>query len=80
MDLQLIGVELDRRTRMMYDDAHIYINGESYRASGRDATLMRKLADQRSLSVRQLAGASEAAVSLLESWFDDGWLRTPDAE
>ena len=75
LDLQVTGVELDRRTRMMYDDAHIYINGESYRASGRDAKLMRKLADQRGLSAKQLAGASEAAISLLENWFDDGWVR-----
>ncbi|QNP48097.1 JmjC domain-containing protein [Diaphorobacter aerolatus] len=75
VDLQQTGIELDRRTRMMYDAAHVYINGESYRASGKDATLMRRLADQRGLTVRQLAGASEAAISLLESWFDDGWLR-----
>ena len=75
VDLQQTGIELDRRTRMMYDDAHIYINGESYRASGRDAALMRKLADQRSLSARELAKASDAAISLLESWYDDGWAR-----
>ncbi len=74
-DLRQIGIVLDRRSRMMYDDKHIYINGESYRASGKDATLMRKFADQRHLTVRQLAGASEDAISLLESWFDDGWVR-----
>jgi 50S ribosomal protein L16 3-hydroxylase len=39
------SVVLDRRTRMMYDAKHIFINGESYLAGGRDATLMRKLAD-----------------------------------
>jgi 50S ribosomal protein L16 3-hydroxylase len=33
---------LDRRTRMMFDEQHIFINGESYRASGRDAQLMRR--------------------------------------
>jgi 50S ribosomal protein L16 3-hydroxylase len=31
-------VALDRRTRMMFDAQHIFINGESYRASGRDAS------------------------------------------
>jgi 50S ribosomal protein L16 3-hydroxylase len=30
-------VVLDRRTRMMHDARHIFINGESYRAAGRDA-------------------------------------------
>src|SRR5450830_216046 len=33
-------VRLDRRTKMMFDARHIFINGESFRASGRDATLM----------------------------------------
>lgn len=66
-------VVLDRRTRMMYDDHHIFINGESYRASGRDATLMRRLADQRCLTPQVLARASESALSLLQSWCEDGW-------
>jgi len=68
------GVVLDRRTRMMYDDHHVFINGEGYRASGRDATLMRRLADQRRLEVRDLARASAAALDLLQSWTEAGWL------
>ena len=67
------GVTLDRRSRMMYDEHHIFINGESYRASGRDATLMRLLADQRQLDARTLGRASEAAMNLLQDWCDDGW-------
>ncbi len=67
------GVVLDRRTRMMYDDRHIFINGESYRAGGRDATLMRRLADQRRLEAKELARASEAARELLQSWCETGW-------
>jgi 50S ribosomal protein L16 3-hydroxylase len=67
------GLTLDRRTRMMYDAHHVFINGESYRAAGRDATLMRRLADQRSLSVKDLAKASEGAMELLTAWCDDGW-------
>jgi 50S ribosomal protein L16 3-hydroxylase len=67
------GVVLDRRTRMMYDAHHIFINGESYRASGRDATLMRRLADQRMLDAAALKQASEAARALLASWCEAGW-------
>lgn len=67
------GVTLDRRTRMLYDAHHVFINGESYRAAGRDATLMHQLADQRSLSAAQLAGASAAARELLQAWCEDGW-------
>ena len=68
------GLELDLRSRMMYDDHHIFINGESYRASGRDAKLMRQLADARRLDARDMGKASPAAVALLQDWCDDGWL------
>ncbi|HRM92293.1 MAG TPA: cupin domain-containing protein, partial [Alicycliphilus sp.] len=64
---------LDRRTRMMYDDKHVFINGESYRASGRDATLMRRLADERRLEPRDLVRASDEALELLSAWCEAGW-------
>jgi 50S ribosomal protein L16 3-hydroxylase len=67
-------VVLDRRTRMMHDAKHVYVNGESWRASGRDATLMRRLADRRALSAADLQGASEGALELLRAWFEAGWL------
>ena len=69
----LEGVRLDRKSRMMYDAHHVFINGESYRAAGRDATLMRRLADERRLSARDLARASDDAPELLSSWCDAGW-------
>ena len=69
----LESVALDRRTRMMYDDKHIFINGDSYRAAGRDAVLMRRLADQRHLDARDLARASDEALELLSSWCEAGW-------
>ncbi|MDM0013016.1 cupin domain-containing protein [Variovorax sp. J22P168] len=68
------AVALDRRTRMLYDARHLYINGESFRASGRDATLMRRLADQRALGRRDLAGASDDALALMGDWCEAGWL------
>ncbi len=71
--VMLEGVELDRRTRMMYDAHHVFINGESYRAAGRDATLMRRLADERRLRSRDLARASDDALELLSAWCDAGW-------
>lgn len=68
------ALELDRRTRMLYDRHHVYINGDSVRASGRDATLLRRLADRRSLEAHRVSDASPAARSLLREWFDAGWL------
>ena len=67
-------VALARSTRMVYDEQHIFINGEAFRAAGRDATLMRRLADQRELGRADLARASAGALDLLTSWCEDGWL------
>ena len=69
----LEAVRRDRRTRMMYDAQHIFINGESYRAGGKDATLMRRLANQRYLSSKDIQRASDEALELLSIWCDDGW-------
>lgn len=68
------GVRLDARTRMMYDDFHIFINGESFRAGGRDARLMARLADDRRLSASELRRLSTDARALLDDWAGDGWL------
>jgi len=69
------GIALDRRSRMMYDRAHVFINGESFRAAGRDAQLMRRLADARALSAKDLAKLSDGARELLEIWVEDGWVQ-----
>ena len=71
------GVALDPRTRMLYDDVHVFINGESFRAAGRDATLMHRLADRRRLARREFDALSVQARELLGEWVDAGWLR-PD--
>lgn len=67
------GVRLDRRTRMLYDARHVFVNGESFRAAGRDATLMRRLADRRRLDASQVEALSDEACELLGQWVEDGW-------
>ncbi len=67
------GIALDRRTRMLYDASHIFINGESFRAGGRDAALMRRLADRRRLDAGALAQLSPEAAALLAEWSRAGW-------
>jgi 50S ribosomal protein L16 3-hydroxylase len=69
------GVALDRRTRMMYDERHVFINGESFRASGRDARLMRQLADTRRLGAAERQALSAPARELLADWRLAGWLQ-----
>ena len=59
---------------MLYDAAHIFLNGESFRAGGRDAALMRLLADRRELTAAEVDRLSAEARELLDQWAEDGWL------
>ena len=68
------GVVLDRSTRMLYDRWHVFVNGESFVAGGRDAMLMRRLADTSLLAGVQVQALSGEARELLEQWLHDGWL------
>ncbi len=74
------GVVLDRRTRMAYDRRHVFINGESLRAAGRDARLVHRLVDQRRLDARDLRDLSRGARDLLDDWLRDGWLHPATGE
>ena len=68
------GLCLDRRTRMMYDAHHVYINGQAFRIGGRDARLLRGLADARCLSARDCAAFSDEAADVIGDWLCSGWL------
>ena len=72
-DLQK-GVVLDRKTKMLYDQRYVYINGESWRCAGADARTLRSLADQRGLNHKQIQQSSETVLSVLEEWMQAGWL------
>jgi 50S ribosomal protein L16 3-hydroxylase len=65
---------LDAKTRMLHDGEHLYVNGESWRIGGRDATLLRRLADERWLAGRDAARLSPAAQRQLHEWLCAGWL------
>jgi len=69
------GVQLDRRTKMMYDERHVFINGESFRVGGKDAHLLRQLADKRSLSAAYCALLSGDAAEALLDWMSAAWLK-----
>ena len=59
---------------MMFDQQHIFINGESFLAAGRDADLMRLLANQRTLAAKEAKKLSKQAQQLLVTWAVSGWL------
>lgn len=73
------GVRLARNSRMIYDEHHVFINGEAYRAGGRDARLLRRLADERHLPAAQAAQLSAEAAALIDDWLSDGWLQREQA-
>ncbi|HSB25873.1 MAG TPA: winged helix domain-containing protein, partial [Burkholderiaceae bacterium] len=65
---------LNRRTRMLYDADHVYINGESLLASGRDAQCLRRLADARELPAADVRRLSQAARAIVQQWLTSGWV------
>ena len=69
------GVALHRRSRMLYDAQHIFLNGEGFAAAGRDARLLRRLADARVLSAKDCAALSAQAQEALAEWAEAGWLQ-----
>ena len=68
-------VQLDRRTKMLFDAKHIFINGESFKAAGQDAKLLRKLANDKFLPSAHAAQLSENAAELMQAWWEEGWWR-----
>ena len=66
-------VLLSSRSRMMYDANHIFINGEAFEAAGRDAQIMRRLADDRALGPAEITRLGTDARALLDEWIASGW-------
>jgi 50S ribosomal protein L16 3-hydroxylase len=65
------GVELDRRTRLLYRGATIGINGQFLRISAKSRHALQRLADRRHLPPIALA---DDLVRLLHNWYRAGWL------
>jgi 50S ribosomal protein L16 3-hydroxylase len=70
-----LGVRLDRRTKMMYDERHVFINGESFRVGGKDARILRQLADKRALDAASCAILSQPAQEAVLDWMAADWLK-----
>jgi 50S ribosomal protein L16 3-hydroxylase len=69
------GARLHAATRMLYDQHHVFINGESLRAGGRDARVMHALADTRRLTPAHWQQLGADARALVQDWLDSGWLQ-----
>ena len=71
------GLRLDRRSKMMYDEKHVYINGEGFKVGGRDALVLRQLADDRYISGQKIKILSADAKEALLDWALAGWFTCP---
>ena len=72
------GLQFDRRTRAIYSNAAIGINGEwTAPPPGAMATL-KTFADQRALSSLQAKRAPASAWKLLHGWYRAGWIEFVD--
>ncbi len=78
--LMTAAVALHARTKMLYDDRHLFINGESHRIGGRDARLLRQLADERWLAAAQWRALGGDARAVLQDWARAGWLQVEDGD
>jgi 50S ribosomal protein L16 3-hydroxylase len=67
------NVRLDRRTKMLFDSKHIFINGESFKAAGQDAKWLRKLANEKCLPAQIANQLSPNATELMQAWWEEGW-------
>jgi len=73
------GMRLDRRTQLLYDNHHLFINGTARPWPAEGARALARLADRRSLDAREAAALPAPVVALLHDWYRDGFLR-PDAD
>ena len=60
---------------MLYDEAHVFLNGEAWRVAGVDARWLRLLADRRCLSAQELAKVGKGLRGQLMAWCEQGWLQ-----
>ena len=67
------NLALGAGTRMLFDDKTIYCNGESWHVAGKDAQVLRLLANQRHLNRADIEAASAEVQSLLHDWIGQGW-------
>jgi 50S ribosomal protein L16 3-hydroxylase len=65
------GLELDRRTQMLFAGRRFFLNGEPIEAPAADRARLTELADRRRLAGPQ--GLSEAGVDLIYEWYRCGF-------
>ena len=68
------AIELDPKTNMQYSSPWVFINGESFEASGKDEKILQQLANTRQLSLTDSKKLGSGALAVLQDWMEQGWL------
>jgi 50S ribosomal protein L16 3-hydroxylase len=68
------GLTLDRRTQLLYDDRHLYINGSALPWPDDGTAALARLADERALGPRAAQALPPGAATLAYQWYCDGFL------
>ncbi len=71
------GLRLDRRSRMAWRGADVFVNGEAVEVPVGARRWLRRLADRRALAAAECprALAAPGLAAILHAWYDAGWLR-----
>ena len=72
------GVRLDLKSQLLYDDRHLFMNGNALSLPAAGVATLRHLANARALSPAFVAASVPAVAGLLYDWYRDGYLH-PDA-
>jgi len=73
-------VRLDRRSRMLYDDRQVFLNGEACRVEHRNAKMLQRLADRGRVDAEELTALDAEGRAAIERWLAAGWLRFDTTE
>jgi 50S ribosomal protein L16 3-hydroxylase len=68
------GVRLDPRTRLLYDDRWVYVNGTAQRRPAAGTAALREFANARTLSATAVRAAASGLAHLLHGWYRHGYL------
>jgi len=72
------GMRLDRRTRIIYSNNAVGVNGEWIEPLPDSLATLKTLGDQRSLSPRLMRSVPATLWSLLHEWYTAGWIILAD--
>ena len=70
------GVRLDLKSQLLYDDAHLYLNGAAMPWPAKGRALLRRFANGRALAAPEASGLPPEAVAILYNWYRDGYVHT----